>query len=250
MRCALLATVLVVGCAHPLAYLPGVDCEVVPGEYVPGTTTDSSLENAISADLRAMGEPILWKSEMHPERALRLFIEPFGHPPVVIRLQEHRNAWVVTAATYPGDACRSYNQNEEGLFPEEHVSAPVDKAVWETTERLLWESGFWSQPGLEPPQRPGEDSEIVRLDGNIYFLEIRNSRGYHFISRESGAPGTTDIGFARLCSHLVSLSPLHLTIPEAYCPEFVLADEFIGVAFGHVQLSGHLFNREERAILG
>src|SRR5262249_42126513 len=139
-RVAVLVTCgLAVGCLHPYAYVPGVDCFGVPGEYVPGTTTDTRLENMSSAYLRLLREPILWKSEAHPDRTLRLFVAPQDHPPIAIRLLEQSDGWAVRASSYAGAGGRCPDDFPffERQFGIRRSNPSLTSSEWTRIETLL-----------------------------------------------------------------------------------------------------------------
>lgn len=204
-----------------MPYLPIQDCLGTPGEYVPGTSLGSVEANLISADLHALGEPVLWRTALLPRTTVRLTMSGFKGQTVSVRfdvLSSDRIAVTAVRSDF-GNRCPGRFRFASRWFVDERGHAEISRAEWDELLSLMLAADFDRLPLLEPLPRPdpsGQITVVVVADGTSYFWERRDEEGYRAVLRHSSAP-FEGAAFARLCTRMFELAPLKDV--DHYCQE-------------------------------
>jgi hypothetical protein len=208
-RCPTLALLALLGCIHPLALVPGLECFQTPGGHLPGTSVDSLDANQMSAYLRSLGEPVLWRTQNSPTPTIRFSLAGYASRPVAIRVerQDERTARI-HASRLRSTRCPSRVALLDRGQREE-ASRAISIEQWDAVATLFRDADLDRAGMLDPlPRGTDSDEVLVTTDGNRYLVEYRDRRGYRAVLRHSSSPLVRSPGFARLCAQIVALSPL------------------------------------------
>jgi hypothetical protein len=209
-RCAA-AMLALAGCVHPLAFVPGLRCFQIPGDHLPGTSVESFDVNLMSAYLRSLGEPILWRSRVSPTPTIRLSLAGYANRPVSIRIEHENESTIrIHATRLQSTGCPSrlafldYWQRKE-------ASGEISRDQWDMLSDLFKEADLDRAAMLEPLSRAADSEEtVVITDGTQYLVEYRDPRGYRAVLRHSSSQLVRSPSFAKLCREIITVSPLPL----------------------------------------
>lgn len=228
-RIAASLVLLASACVHPISVLPCVECDEVPGEYVPGTSLWTLRANLQSAYLRELREPVLWGRKLFPVSTLRLSIAPSGIDPLSVRIERtsdriksKSNGRVrLTAARFfaIGGHCPDRFRFFRRWFVDDRMQGETSREVWDELMVLLRATRFEEFPLFEPRPAPGEDI-LVSTGGVTLQLELRDDEGYRAILRNDDSEFARSEPFRKLCEQLVELVRFEgrPVSTQEYCP--------------------------------
>lgn len=208
-RVAVVASLVLLAsaCVHPISILPCVECDEVPGEYVPGTSVATLMENLHSTYLRELREPVLWERKLFPTSTLRLSIAPPGMDPLSVRIERVSSGNVrSTAARFfeIGGHCPDRFRFFRRWFVDDRMQGEISREVWDGLMALLREARFEELPIFEPRPAPGESFTVTADDGTLQ-LELRDESGYRAVVRGTSSEFAQSEPFRKLCEELVDL---------------------------------------------
>jgi len=189
---------------------------------VPGASTQSDGANFISALLRDLGEPVLWRAALLPRTTVRLTMSGFKSRTVFVRfdvLSSDRIAVTAARSDVGNLSCPGRFRLASRWFVDERRHAEISRAEWDELLLLMLAADFDRQPLLEPLPRPdpnGVEEVTIVGDGTHYFWERRDEEGYRAVLRHSSAP-FQGAAFAKLCTRMFELAPLKDV--DHYCEE-------------------------------
>jgi hypothetical protein len=139
-------------------------------------------------DLRALGEPSLWKTTMKPDWAVyRFTVIPSRAPGFVLRLMvdPDGNATLVAKWQIRGEGPESTHVHQQ--------SVPVGREQVKEFDELVRASNFWLL---------STGKLAAGVDGQEWLLEGRRNSEYHIVERWSGA---MEGGYYKACEYLYKL---------------------------------------------
>jgi hypothetical protein len=213
--------IVLLGCSHPIAYVPFAPCTAVPSEYLPGASRFSGA-NQLSSYLRVLHEPVLHGPKLAPRTVLRLTITGESGGMNVIRIERsgtrYRAFGFRDPDFIPPDCparLRLLSGWVRALYRQEREVAATE---WVEVRKLLEATGFEQAPTIEvqPFRTATVNGEEVENDSRTVFadggggllLEFRDQDHYHAVFRRAPSRFSDPDARVALCRKLLSISPL------------------------------------------
>ncbi|MBK8466725.1 MAG: hypothetical protein IPL32_12925 [Chloracidobacterium sp.] len=122
-------------------------------------------------------DPVLPVEDSNTEIYRITFIPTF-HNPIKIRVEKHKNNYVLIAKRLSGQG--GYDAGELKV----EKKRTLGRKEWDRLLDLLRKASFWELPYLEKKQEPNEKGEVtICLDGSEWVIEGSRNGQYHVVNR-------------------------------------------------------------------